>query len=181
MPNLKEHVLEVIGYDKEVFHSPIGIHEIWFNDVNPSESVGALFPEAGKFVVGYAGSMGISNALDPFFEVIKRLSDEEDIYFVLVGDGDLKPCYLEKVEGLRNVRIGPKINQKDIPYFLSRCDLLYLATHDSKVLKYGQSLNKLVDYMMAGKPVVASYSGYQSMLNEANAGLFVPAGSRYYH
>jgi glycosyltransferase involved in cell wall biosynthesis len=176
MPNLKEHVLEVIGYDKEVFHSPIGIHEIWFNDVNPSESVGALFPEAGKFVVGYAGSMGISNALDPFFEVIKRLSDEEDIYFVLVGDGDLKPCYLEKVEGLRNVRIGPKINQKDIPYFLSRCDLLYLATHDSKVLKYGQSLNKLVDYMMAGKPVVASYSGYQSMLNEANAGLFVPAG-----
>jgi len=29
---------------------------------------------------------------------------------------------------------------------------------------------------MSGKPVVASYSGYQSMLNEANSGLFVPAG-----
>ncbi len=28
--------------------------------------------------------------------------------------------------------------------------------------------------MMAGKPIVASYSGYQSMLNEANAGLFIP-------
>ena len=41
----------------------------------------------------------------------------------------------------------------------------------------GSLSNKLIDYMMAGKPVVASYSGYQSMLNEANAGLFVPAGS----
>ncbi len=29
--------------------------------------------------------------------------------------------------------------------------------------------------MMAGKPILASYSGYQSMVNEANCGLFVPA------
>jgi glycosyltransferase involved in cell wall biosynthesis len=30
--------------------------------------------------------------------------------------------------------------------------------------------------MMAGKPIVASYSGYPSMLNEANAGVFIPTG-----
>ena len=41
----------------------------------------------------------------------------------------------------------------------------------SKVWDYGQSMNKIVDYMMAGKPVVASYSGYPSMLNEAGSGI----------
>jgi glycosyltransferase involved in cell wall biosynthesis len=29
--------------------------------------------------------------------------------------------------------------------------------------------------MMAGKPVLASYSGYKSMINEANSGFFVEA------
>jgi glycosyltransferase involved in cell wall biosynthesis len=46
----------------------------------------------------------------------------------------------------------------------------------SKVWQYGQSLNKVIDYMMAGKPVVASYTGFPSMINEANCGTYVPAG-----
>jgi len=176
MPNLREHVIEIVGHEKEVFHSPLGIHEIWSNDVNASNSVDSLFPGAGQLVIGYAGSMGVSNALDPFIEAIKGLSEEKDIYFVMVGDGDLKPLYMEKLSGFKNVKIGPKISQSEIPYFLSKCDLLYLSTHDSKVWKYGQSMNKLIDYMMAAKPIIASYSGYQSMLNEANAGIFVPTG-----
>ena len=38
------------------------------------------------------------------------------------------------------------------------------------------SLNKLIDYMMAAKPILASYSGFPSMLDEAGCGEFVPAG-----
>jgi len=51
-------------------------------------------------------------------------------------------------------------------------DLLYFATEDSIVYKYGQSMNKIIDYMMAGKPILATYSGYQSMINEAKCGFF---------
>lgn len=174
MPNLKEHVCEIINDEKEVLHAPIGIPEMWFNEVIPSDLIDSLFPDNNQFVVGYAGSMGISNALDPFIEAIEKLSAEKDIYFVMVGDGDLKFTYIERLSGLVNVKIGPKISHNDIPYFLSKCDLLYFSARDSKIWKYGQSLNKLIDYMMAGKPIVASYSGYPSMLNEANAGIFIP-------
>jgi glycosyltransferase involved in cell wall biosynthesis len=59
---------------------------------------------------------------------------------------------------------------------LSKCDLLYFSVHKSKVWQYGQSLNKIIDYMISGKPVVASFSGYPSMINEANSGSYVPAG-----
>ncbi len=176
MPNLKEHVREIISNEKEVLHSPIGIPEIWFKEVIPSDPIDSLFPDNNQFVVGYAGSMGISNALEPFIEAIENLSAEKDIYFVMVGDGDLKSAYIKRLSGLANVNIGPKISQNDIPYFLSKCDLLYFSTRDSKIWKYGQSLNKLIDYMMAGKPIVASYSGFHSMLNEANAGVFIPTG-----
>jgi len=174
MPNLKEHVQEILGYEKPVFYSPIGIHSIWSNQAEKSEEVDALFASAKKFIVGYSGSMGISNALDCFINAIQSMVKYEDIHFVLVGDGDLKQIYIEKLTGLNNVTIGPKIKQSEVPYFLSKCDVLYLATRDSKIWRYGQSMNKIIDYMMAAKPVIAAYSGYQSMLNEANSGLFIP-------
>jgi glycosyltransferase involved in cell wall biosynthesis len=53
--------------------------------------------------------------------------------------------------------------------------VLYFAARRSEVWRYGQSLNKLIDYMLAGKPIVCSYSGYMSMINEAQCGIVVPA------
>lgn len=177
MPNLKEHVKNILGRDKKVIHSPVGIHEIWYKETEKSDLVDALFPKEEKFIVGYAGSMGISNALEPFIETIIKMKDNKDVFFILVGDGDLKEKFEHELSGLPNVILGPKIKQTDIPQFLNKCDLLYFSAPNSKVWKYGQSLNKLNDYMMSGKPVVASYSGYESMLNQANSGKFVPSGN----
>jgi glycosyltransferase involved in cell wall biosynthesis len=175
MPNLKAHVKEIIKEDKEVFFSPIGINAIWSNALLSKISIDHLFPKEEKFIVGYAGSIGISNALDSFIEAINKMSEYEDIFFILVGDGDLKETYIDKVVGMSNVIFGPKIPQVEVPSFLNKCDLLYLSAKNSKIWDYGQSMNKIIDYMMAGKPVVASYSGYPSMLNEADSGLFIPS------
>jgi len=180
MPNLVEHVNKITSSYNKVFFSPIGIPEIWnrMNLAKKCNELDDLFPEMGKnhFIVGYAGSMGKSNALAYFVEAIKRFSNiEERIFFVLVGDGDLKNTYVKELSNYKNVRFGPKINQQSVPDFLEKCDLLYLSTHKSEVWKFGQSMNKVVDYMMAGKPVIASYSGYPSMLNEAKSGVFIPA------
>jgi glycosyltransferase involved in cell wall biosynthesis len=34
-------------------------------------------------------------------------------------------------------------------------------------------MNKVVEYMLAAKPIIATYSGYPSMINEADCGAFV--------
>ena len=56
---------------------------------------------------------------------------------------------------------------------MSFCNLLYFSTHNSKVWKYGQSLNKLIDYMLTGIPIIGSYEGYETMLNECKCGEFI--------
>lgn len=177
MPNLSRHVKDVLRCQKEVFYSPLGINDSWNGSIKPSSRVDEFFPERDCIIVGYAGSIGKTNALDCFIRAIQTLKDDTSLHFVIVGSGDLKHEYENRLAGYPNVTIGPRIEQSEVPYFLSKCDILYLSTHDSKVWDYGQSMNKLVDYMMAGKPVVASYRGFPSMLNEADSGVFVDTNS----
>ena len=176
MPRLDAHVRETIGHERPFHCSPLGYAPEWLDDETPlSEGFLRRYIPESEFIVGYAGSIGITNALEPLMECIERLSGRADIHFVLVGSGDLKDTYIRRLAGHRNVTFVPRIEKTAVPSFLRECDVLYLSAHDSPVWRFGQSLNKLLDYMMSGRPVIASYSGYQSMLNEADCGVFVDA------
>ena len=84
--------------------------------------------------------------------------------------------YMRDYADVPNLRFAPRVPKRMVQSVLARCDLLYFAVHPSRVWRYGQSLNKVIDYMLAGKPIVASYTGYPSMINEAGCGSYVPAG-----
>jgi len=172
MPKLDLHVKNILGYEKPFHCSPLGFDPINYQeeimDNNPFDEV---FPK-NKVIVGYAGSMGITNALEPFIETIKLLKNNENIHFMLVGSGDLKASFEEQLKNCTNVTFLSRIRQSEVKHFLQKCDILYLSTKDSKVWKYGQSMNKVVEYMLASKPIIASYTGYPSMINEGNCGYF---------
>ena len=177
MPNLSEHVKNILGFEKEVFHIPIGFN---FEDLDKNESLPEAFfldkyPK-NKFIIGYAGAIGITNALEVFFECISSLVEVDELYFVVYGEGDLKKEYIKKYGNLPNLSFLPKIEKVHLNYALSKCDLLYLSTFPSKVWKYGQSLNKIIDYMLSSRPILASYTGYLSMINESECGKIVPSG-----
>lgn len=178
MPNLGEHVRQVLGRPRSVHCIPMGVDEASFTESVPlsSDYVRAYLPE-DKFIVAHAGTIGITNALDTFLECARSLQDHPGIYFVVVGDGDLRTYYQQKYAQVRNLGFAPRVPKQQVQSVLSNCSLLYFSVHPSKVWRYGQSLNKIIDYMLAGKPVVASYTGYPSMINEAGCGCYVPAGN----
>ncbi len=176
MPRLDLHVEKILGYSKPFYCSPLGYdkNQIVDQAVEKNNALAKYFPE-GKIIIGYAGSMGVTNALEPFIQCILSFGDNSCVHFVLVGGGDLKEEYAARLSSSSNVTFVPRIKQELVPTFLDYCDILYLSTHDSQIWHFGQSMNKLVQYMLAGKPIIASYSGYESMLNEANAGKFIDA------
>lgn len=179
MPRLDLHVRNVLGYSRECFCSPLGFDSQVMASRSTSNysELKAYFP-SNKTIVGYAGSMGISNNLDTFIEVIEELESESDLHFVLVGAGDKRESYEARLSGCTNVTFIPRITPEKVPAFLNECDVLYLSTHDSEVWDYGQSMNKVVEYMYAAKPIIASYSGYPSMIDESDSGVFVPASNK---
>lgn len=177
MPNLTEHVSHVLGRAKAVYCIPMGIDS---NSLLQAESVPQDYVEKyipkDKFVVAHAGTIGITNALDTMFKCAEIMEGNKSIHFLVVGEGDLRGYYQIKYGHLSNLTFAPRVSKAMVQSLLSHCDLLYFSVHVSSVWKYGQSLNKIIDYMLAGKPIVASYTGYPSMINEAECGTFVESG-----
>lgn len=176
MPNLSMHVKNVLKRDKKVYCIPMGIDE---NVISSEEAVPNVYIEKyipkNKFIVGYAGTIGITNALDTLFKCVELMSKDDAIHFLIIGDGDLKYMYQKKYDYLSNLSFCPEVPKNMVRSMLSYCSVLYFSVRNSSVWEYGQSLNKVIDYMFAAKPIIASYSGFQSMINEAGCGSFVPA------
>ncbi|MFQ2132945.1 glycosyltransferase family 4 protein [Aeromonas hydrophila] len=177
MPNLSAHVANVCDTFAPVYCIPMGISPEAIESVEPIDAEYIKrYLSSNKFKIVYAGTIGITNALDVLFETANRVKSNMDIEFLIVGDGPLKSRYMAEYGHLPNVIFAPKVTKNQVQTLLSYCDIVYFSVFPSKVWEYGQSLNKVIDYMLSGKPIVASYDGYPSMINEAGCGDFVPAG-----
>ena len=176
MPNLKAHVRNVTGEDLPCECVPFGFDPGGYANESPAESEGPVGDlPANRFIVGYAGSIGLTNALETIMECARRLAGDERFHFAFLGGGDRREHFIELTRDLPNVTFLPKVPRSEVKSVLARFDLLYFAVYDSPVWDFGMSLNKLIDYMMSAKPILASYSGYPSMLDESGCGEFVPS------
>jgi glycosyltransferase involved in cell wall biosynthesis len=176
MPNLGPHASRVAGRAVQCNCIPFGFdpEQIAAAEASPPV-VPRLERTADQLVVGYAGSMGISNALDTIVECAIRLKDDPRFKFVLLGDGDVRAKLMAMTAECPNVQWVGRVPRGEVVEYLKQCDLLYFAVHDSKVWESGMSLNKLTDYLVAAKPVLASYSGFPSILDEAGCGEYLPS------
>ncbi len=176
MPNLALHIEKVTGKKIEAACIPQGVDEGLLDESMPlSEDYVNKYLPKNKFVVCHAGSIGADNALETFFACARAMQDREDIHFLMVGDGYLREQFQNENSDLKNLTFAPRVEKKQVQSVLEHVDVVYFAVNTSPLWAYGQSLNKVIDYMLSGKPVLASYTGYPSMVNEADCGLFVPA------
>ena len=176
MPALGKHVREVLGEEREVHCVPMGYATRLVEadlEVPDREQVSE---SDARLVVGFAGTINSTSALEVLFEAARLLRDEPGLRFRIMGDGPLLARFREECADLPQVEFVGRVPKAAVVSELWRCDVLYLSTNPSKIWEYGQSRNKVVDYMLSGRPVLASYSGHPSMIDEADSGTFVPAG-----
>lgn len=129
---------------------------------------------AGRMVVGYAGSMGLPNALDTLLDAAALLRGVA-LQFVLVGDGHEKARLARRIadEQLDNVTLLPPVPKAQIPALLGAIDIAYIGWQQVPIYRFGIAPNKLMDYMMAGVPVLHSVDAGNDPVAEAGCGLTV--------
>jgi len=127
-----------------------------------------------KFVIGYAGTLGIANALDSLIKAASQLQQYSDIAFVIVGQGQIKSDLQKQVTDLKlqNVYFVDAIPKKQIQSLLQLFDVCYIGLTKDPLFRFGVSPNKLFDYLYAGKPVIyAIDSGDYTPVTDAHAGI----------
>lgn len=181
LPKVHEHLAQR-GLDlRKLRIVPNGVDpKEWEEELEPldpqvASAIGAA-QRAGQVVVGYAGAMGPPNALDALLDAASLLRDDA-IAFILIGDGHLRRHLEQRVraEALNRVILLPPIPKSQVAAYLARIQIAYIGLKRQPLFRFGISPNKLMDYMMAARPVLMAIEAGNNPVAEARCGFSVAA------
>jgi glycosyltransferase involved in cell wall biosynthesis len=168
-----EHIDAIRGDRSPSVLIPNGTLDQFFVQ-SPAQAVDRLGVPPERFLVTFAGTLGIAQAIPAVLDAAARLVDVADFSFV--GDGPMKPFVVAEAErlGLTNVHFHPQRQLEEIPSILAASDALLvpLSAHPT----FEQFVpSKLVDSMATGRPVLLAAAGESArILALSGAGLAVP-------
>lgn len=133
----------------------------------------------GKFVVLYAGNLGVKQGLMTVLEAAEQLSHRPDIQFVIVGDGGEKQRLIEcaRARALDNVQFRP------LQPLSALSELL--ATADVSVVPQRRAVSDIVlpskvnNLLGSGRPIIVVAdpdTDLHRIITAADCGLAIPPG-----
>lgn len=136
------------------------------------------FRQENKFIVGYFGGHALSNALDVLIDLAKSFQNNEQVVFVLVGNGVEKKKLQKRVqkENIDNVCFLPPVPKYSIPSLTQYFDSIYIGAMDSPLYRFGMAANKIFDSMMSGKPLLYVVNAPNNFAEKYCCGISVPPG-----
>jgi glycosyltransferase involved in cell wall biosynthesis len=157
---------------------PNGVDPDMFDPAADGRDLRERWGLAGKFVVTYAGALGLANDIETILAAARLLRDEPRIHFLLVGDGKER-VQLESTAGswqLSNVTFLGTQPKSAIADILAASDVCVATLKDIPMFRTTYP-NKVFDYMAAGRPTVLAIDGViRGVVESARSGLFVPPG-----
>ena len=179
LPNAQEHMVEhglkpekficvPNGIVKADWEQPMACPPVYYDKLKQ-------YHDEGYFLIGYTGAHGIANALDSFVEAGEQLRNQK-IKLLLVGPGPERDRLKQKVcdRNLNDtVELLEPVKRNQVPELLNQMDALYVGLQRQPLFRFGVSPNKLMDYMMAAKPVIFAIDAPNDMVADANCGISI--------
>ena len=170
LPNASEYMVPRGARSNDITWIPNGV------DVELVPSPQVLTPH-DVFTVMYAGSHGLSDALDSVLDAAGILNTEAPgrFCFRFVGDGPNKPELRRRVEteNIANVVFDEPVPRQQVFSTLQDADAFIITAKKTDLYRYGISPNKLHEYMAAARPTIFAGNSHNNPIAEAAAGITV--------
>jgi glycosyltransferase involved in cell wall biosynthesis len=176
LPNAAEHLEEIAQASSKFCYIPNGLDENVLEKEEPRIGDLDKIP-SDKFVIGYAGTIGLANALEFFVEAAGIMKTNGRFYFVIIGEGYLKESLIKSSESFGNILFLPKVRKNQVAAYLQKFDVCFVGRNDSPLFKHGVSANKYFDYMLAGKPILDSNNLIKDPVELSGCGIIVEPDS----
>jgi colanic acid biosynthesis glycosyl transferase WcaI len=129
-----------------------------------------------RFVVMYGGNVGLSQGLETMLECANILAGQEDILFVIVGEGANK-LKLQKISddmGLKNIKFFALQPDEELPFVYAAADVSLVLLKRNISPEWVPA--KTYTIMASGRPVIASVDqggGTWNLIQQAACGLCI--------
>lgn len=127
----------------------------------------------GKFLVGYAGRVGLSNALHSLIDAIGQCTNS-NIALIILGDGshvsELK-SQAKRIGVEGRIVFLNSVPKSQVYNFLERMDVVYIGLQSQPLFRFGVSPTKINDYMLAAKPIIYAIDAPGNPVTECGAGI----------
>lgn len=128
---------------------------------------------SGKKNIVYTGAIRPVNNVGNILETAKLLADQDNVQFLIYGNGSQLESLKEQVknENITNIKFKGYVEKKYIPYILSNSfiNLLNYSTEKYNWTR-GNSSNKLFEYLASGKPVISNVKMGYSLIERYGCG-----------
>lgn len=177
LPCSKEHFVEHGMLPEKFYCIPNGIVQADWEKALPEHPIYEeqlkKWHDEGWFLIAYTGAHGVANALDSYVEAGEKLAGKK-IKLLLIGPGPERERLKAKAAPLENVELLEPVGRAQVPELLAQMDALYVGLQRQPLFRFGVSPNKLMDYMMAGKPVIFAIEAGNDMVADAQCGVSIP-------
>ena len=130
----------------------------------------------GKFLVCYAGTMGMAHGLETLLDAATRLRVENPaVMFLLVGEGAEKERIkaLAQDQGLGNVCFLDQQPREKIPAIISASDVCLVLLKKTDVFKTVIP-TKMLEFMACSRPVIVGVNGQaRQIVEQAGGGIVI--------
>ena len=178
-PAYKEHLLKYDIAEAKIDLIPNGVDPDAFNPDSDGQQFRRKWGWDNKFIVTYAGALGLANDIGTILKAAENLHSEPDIQFLVVGDGKERKNLEKYARQLKLTNITflgsrPKSEMSEILAASNAC----LATLADIPMFRTTYPNKVFDYMAAGRPTILGIDGViRQVMDAANGGIFVAPGN----
>jgi colanic acid biosynthesis glycosyl transferase WcaI len=148
--------------------------------IRPLEKVNTFSQQhrlTDKFVVLYAGNVGLSQGLEVILDAAEALQHHSEIVFLIVGDGSCREDLMTEAQRrqVSNVRFLPLQPETDVPLVYASCDIALIP------LRRGLTTNSLpcktYSIMASARPCIAGVdegSNVWKLVEQTECGVCVP-------
>lgn len=127
------------------------------------------------FKILYTGSIRKAYNVKQILELAKKIQDNKfnNVRVFLFGNGNEKAEMLQYCEdnNIENVIFRDFVDNKYIPYIMSKCDICLLHGQNVDIFKYGTSQNKMFAYLYSGKPIISSFYNPYELIEKNGCGI----------
>jgi len=155
-----------------------GIDPEMFNPEERAEGFRQQYGLQDKFVVTYAGALGMANDIDLLVKAAAIIKDRRAIHVLIVGDGKERERLQElaKQLGTDNLTFTGAFPKSEMTTVLAASDACVAILRNIKMFRTTYP-NKVFDYMAAGRPTILAIDGViREVVEAAHGGIFVQPG-----